>query len=137
MSRTGKYNSGIIPAGSRLDASLRQDNGYIRGLAESLSSPIGKAKVEKIQKLEAIAKVLGCTTAQLAIAWAAKHPNVSTIILGATNPSQILGWYFFFVSFTYFSFSFYNRLTENLKALEVLPKVTDEIYTKISEIFDY
>ena len=56
---------------------------------------------------------LQTTTAALALAWVAKNPNTSTVILGASRPEQIL---------------------ENLKALEVLPKLTPEILEKIEKI---
>ena len=49
----------------------------------------------------------------LALAWIAKNPNTSTVILGATKPEQVI---------------------ENLKALEVYPKLTDEVMAKIERI---
>jgi diketogulonate reductase-like aldo/keto reductase len=55
------------------------------------------------------------TPAALALAWVAKNPNTSTVILGATCPQQI---------------------TENLKALDVLPRLTEEIMEKIEKILD-
>lgn len=58
---------------------------------------------------------LDTTPAALALAWVAKHPSTSTVILGATSPEQVL---------------------ENLKALEVLPKLTPEILEKIEKILD-
>jgi aryl-alcohol dehydrogenase-like predicted oxidoreductase len=51
--------------------------------------------------------------AQLAIAWAAKNPNVSTVIMGASRLSQ---------------------LRDNLGAVEVLPKLTPEVMAQIDEI---
>ena len=50
---------------------------------------------------------------QLALAWVARFPTTSTVILGATKPEQLL---------------------ENLKALEVLPKLTPEVLEKIEAI---
>ena len=58
---------------------------------------------------------LGTTPTALALAWVAKNPNTSTVILGASKPEQVL---------------------ENLKALEVLPKLTPEIMEKIEKILD-
>jgi hypothetical protein len=49
----------------------------------------------------------------LALAWVAKNPNTATVILGASKPEQI---------------------TQNLKALEVIPKLTPEILHKIDQI---
>jgi aryl-alcohol dehydrogenase-like predicted oxidoreductase len=51
----------------------------------------------------------------LALAWVAKNPNTSTVILGASKPEQVL---------------------DNLKALEVIPKLTDDIMEKIELILD-
>ena len=56
---------------------------------------------------------LGTTTAALALAWVARNPNTSTVILGATSPEQV---------------------TENLKAIEVLPKLTPEVLEEIEAI---
>lgn len=56
---------------------------------------------------------LGCNTAQLALAWIARVPSTSTVILGATKPEQVL---------------------DNLKALEVIPKLTPEILDKIEAV---
>ncbi len=76
---SGKYNDGI-PPGSR--ASL---NGY-DWLREQVITP---EKIAKVKQLEPLAKELGCTMAQLALAWARKNDNVSTVITGATNPDQV------------------------------------------------
>jgi aryl-alcohol dehydrogenase-like predicted oxidoreductase len=76
---TGKYNSGI-PPDSR--ATLK---GY-GWLKEHVITP---QNVAKVKQLEPIAKELGCTMAQLALAWARKNENVSTVITGATSPEQV------------------------------------------------
>ncbi len=51
----------------------------------------------------------------LALAWLAKNPNTSTVILGASKPEQVV---------------------DNLKALDVIPKLTPEIMEKIEKILD-
>ena len=56
---------------------------------------------------------LDTTPAALALAWVAKNTNTGTVILGATSPEQVL---------------------ENLKALDVLPKLTPEVLQKIEDI---
>ncbi len=99
---TGKYIDGI-PAGSR--ATLP---GY-EWLRAQLTDGTRNAQV---RKLKAIADELGCTLAQLAIAWCAKNPHVSTVITGASRPEQV---------------------RENMKALEVMPLLTDEVMTKIDQ----
>ena len=76
---TGKYNTGI-PPGSRATLS-----GY-GWLKEHVITP---QNIAKVQRLEPIAKELGCTMAQLALAWARKNENVSTVITGATSPEQV------------------------------------------------
>ncbi len=76
---SGKYNEGI-PPGTR--ASL-EGYGWLR---EQVITP---QNIAKVRQLESIAKELGCTMAQLALAWARKNENVSTVITGATRPEQV------------------------------------------------
>ena len=76
---TGKYNGGV-PADSR--AALE---GY-EWLREQVITPQNLAKVANLQP---IAKSLGCTLAQLAIAWARRNDDISTVITGATNSEQV------------------------------------------------
>ena len=97
---TGKYVDGI-PEGSR--ASLP---GY-EWLRDVLTDP---RRNETTKKLVAIAERLDCTPGQLAIAWCASNPNVSTVILGASSVDQV---------------------HENLGALEVLEKFTPELKSEI------
>jgi hypothetical protein len=47
-------------------------------------------KLAKVDKLKAVADQLGATLPQLAIAWCANNPNVSTVIMGATKEAQVL-----------------------------------------------
>lgn len=77
---TGKYNDGI-PEDSR----FATNKSFFENTVKQLQTPEGKAKIEKVRKLTTIAEKLGGNTAQLALAWAAKNPNVSTVILGATK----------------------------------------------------
>jgi voltage-dependent potassium channel beta subunit len=77
---TGKYRDGI-PEDSR---------GALSGygwLAKRMSDPATLAKVEKLRP---IADELGCSMAQLALAWCVKNPRVSTVITGASRPSQVV-----------------------------------------------
>ncbi len=90
-----------IPADSR--AALK---GY-EWIAERV---IDKAKVAAVEKLRPIAGDLGCTISQLALAWCLKNPNVSTVITGASRVSQV---------------------QENMKALDVVPKLTAEVMKAI------
>ena len=100
---TGKYKDGI-PAGSR---GAMESMGF---LAKSLTDP---AKREAVARLETVAAELGCSVAQLAIAWAAKNPHVSTVITGASKLSQ---------------------LQANLGALPVIERLTPEVMARIDEI---
>ncbi len=76
---SGKYNDGI-PPGSR--ASLEN----MKWLKESVVTP---QNVETVKQLQLVAKDVGCTVAQLSLAWCLKNPNVSTVITGATKPEQV------------------------------------------------
>lgn len=93
-----------IPEGSRMSL-----DGY-QWLKER---SILEDKIERVQKLEGYAQSLGVSVATLSIAWCISNPNVTTAILGATKESQLL---------------------ENLKALEVLPLITEEVKTMIDDI---
>jgi voltage-dependent potassium channel beta subunit len=70
-------------------------------------------KLKKVKKLAALADKIDVSTAALSIAWCIKNPNVSTAILGATKKQQ---------------------LTENLKSLDVVQKLTPELMEKIEDI---
>jgi voltage-dependent potassium channel beta subunit len=100
---TGKYRNGI-PAGSR--GALENMGWLAKGLTDA-------AKNAAVARLEAIAGELGATVAQLAIAWAAKNPRVSSVITGASNVGQ---------------------LRANLGAVDVLPKLTPDVLARIDEI---
>jgi voltage-dependent potassium channel beta subunit len=97
---TGKYLDGV-PEGSR--ASLP---GY-EWLRDVLTDP---AANDKVRKLKAIADDLGCELGQLALAWCAKNPHVSTVITGASRAEQV---------------------RENLGALDVLDRLDDDVMERI------
>ncbi|PCH42066.1 Aldo/keto reductase [Wolfiporia cocos MD-104 SS10] len=107
---TGKYNNGI-PSDSRLAVEQEQQ---FKNTAAFLNTPDGVEMLAKIKTLAEIAEnELGCKVSHLALAWVAKNPNTSTVILGASKPEQIV---------------------DNLKALEVIPKLTPEIMDRIESI---
>jgi voltage-dependent potassium channel beta subunit len=83
------------------------------GLDWLRDSCITPERLSKIERLKEIAAQLNCSLPQLAIAWCLLNKNVSTVILGASKTSQ---------------------LEENLKALDVLPKLTTEIEASIENI---
>jgi voltage-dependent potassium channel beta subunit len=74
---------------------------------------IKEGLLEKVKQLSALAKELAVSMPALAIAWCIRNPHVSTAILGATKKEQLI---------------------ENLKALDVLPKLTDEVMSRIDAI---
>ncbi|POM65793.1 Voltage-gated potassium channel subunit [Phytophthora palmivora] len=98
---TGKYSSGT-PDGSRLDTT---------GLKESI--PDFDERVAKADRLKPIVEELGCSMAQLAIAWCLSNYKVSTVMIGASSPQQ---------------------LEQNLKAREVLVKLTPDMKAKINAV---
>jgi voltage-dependent potassium channel beta subunit len=81
---------------------------------EWLKAHLTQDRLDKVRQLGLIAQDLGASLAALALAWTVKNPNVSTAITGASKVEQV---------------------HENFKALEVLPKMTDEVMAKIEEIF--
>ena len=100
---TGKYRSGI-PADSR--GAIESMGFLVKGLTDA-------ERNGAVAKLEAVASDLGCSVGQLAIAWCAKNPRVSTVITGASKLSQ---------------------LRDNLRAVEVLPKLDAAVMARIDEI---
>jgi voltage-dependent potassium channel beta subunit len=105
---TGKYSSGI-PQESRSTL-----DGY-EWLRSRFEGDEAARNISKVERLTAIADELGCSMAQLAIAWCVVNPNVSTVILGASRSEQ---------------------LEENLKAIDVVPRLVAEVMERIEEILD-
>lgn len=103
---TGKYND-KMPGNTRMS---------IEGMKWLKDSVITEKNLAKVRRLtEFSQKELGIPVHHLAIAWALKNEFVSTVILGASKTEQ---------------------LQDNLKALDVLPKLTGEVMQKIEEILD-
>jgi len=100
---TGKYRQGV-PAGSR--GALESMGFLTAGLTDA-------TKNAAVARLEPIAAELGGSVAQLAIAWAAKNPRVSTVITGASSLAQ---------------------LQSNLGAVALLPKLTPEVLARIDAV---
>jgi voltage-dependent potassium channel beta subunit len=97
---TGKYLDGI-PDDSR--ASLP---GY-----EWMKGRMTDAAAnEKVRNLKVIADDIGCTLAQLSIAWCASNPRVSTVITGASRAEQV---------------------SENLGAVDVLEQLDEGLRARI------
>ncbi len=105
---TGKYDDGV-PDGSRMTLPGYE---WLRALFEIEA---GRQNLEKARKLAPIAEELGTTRARLTLARCLKNPNVSTVITGASKPEQV---------------------RENMKALEVLEKLTPEVMRRIEDVLE-
>jgi voltage-dependent potassium channel beta subunit len=79
---TGKYKPGQpIPADSR--AADPKQNMFLNG------GKLDEATLLKVQKLVPIAEAAGLTMPQMALAWCLRQQNVSSVIIGASRPSQV------------------------------------------------
>ncbi|KAG4036412.1 putative voltage-gated potassium channel subunit beta [Phytophthora cactorum] len=74
---TGKYSAGT-PGGSRMATPATKD--YISNFDD---------RVAKADTLKPVAEELGCSMAQLAIAWCLSNDKVSTVMIGASSPEQL------------------------------------------------
>src|SRR5690606_34269473 len=97
---TGKYRDGV-PEGSR---------GALAGYEWLRNRLTDAERLSAVERLRPIADELGCTLAQLAIAWCAVNPNVSTVITGASRPAQVV---------------------DNFGAIEVLDALTPDLLERI------
>ena len=102
---SGKYNDGI-PQGSRL---------HLPDMAWLKDEALQGGRIERVRKLAAVAKDVGCSLSQLAIAWCLKNPHVSTVITGASKKEQVI---------------------ENMKAADVADRVTGDVIARIERILD-
>ena len=93
-----------IPAGSRL---------ALEGFEWLKDRTLSEQRISTVAQLASVADELNTSLATLSIAWCIRNPNVTTAILGATKEEQLL---------------------ENLKALEIYPKLTEELIARIDEI---
>jgi voltage-dependent potassium channel beta subunit len=99
---TGKYKDGIPP----------ESRGSLKGYGWLAAQLTDRDALAKVERLRPIADRLGCTMAQLALAWCATHPMVSTVITGASKPSQV---------------------NENFGALDVIPLITEDVKQEIED----
>uniref|UniRef100_A0A8C1LGP8 Potassium voltage-gated channel subfamily A regulatory beta subunit 3 n=1 Tax=Cyprinus carpio TaxID=7962 RepID=A0A8C1LGP8_CYPCA len=103
---TGKYSDGVP------DCSRAAMKGY-QWLKERVHSEEGRRQLAKIKELHLVADRLGCTAAQLAIAWCLRSEGVSSVLLGVSNTDQLL---------------------ENLGALRVLSQMTPQAVSEIDAL---
>lgn len=100
---TGKYANGI-PAGSR---------STLPGYAWLQSTVTNPDRIAATERLRPISDELGCTLSQLALAWCASNPHVSTVITGASRTEQVV---------------------ENMQAIEIVDKLDRDLLAKIDKI---
>lgn len=101
---SGKYLDGV-PEGSR---ALLPGYEWLRNMLTD------ERRNEQTRQLAKVAERLGCSIAQLSIAWCAANKHVSTVITGASQADQV---------------------RENLGALDVLPKLTPDVLAEINGLF--
>ena len=97
---TGKYSEGI-PQDSR---------GSLPGYEFLKNQLTDKTSIQKVENLKVISDEIGCSLAQLAIAWCTLNKNVSTVITGASRVEQV---------------------RENLASLEVAEQIDEELIKRI------
>jgi len=100
---TGKYRDGVPP----------DSRGAIQRMQFLVADLTDRKKNEAVAQLGDVAKDLGCTTAQLALAWCLRNPRVSTVITGASRVSQV---------------------EENLKAADIVLKLTPALLERVDGI---
>jgi len=100
---TGKYKDGVPP----------DSRGAIQRMQFLVADLTDRKKNEAVAQLGDVAKDLGCTTAQLALAWCLRNPRVSTVITGASRVSQV---------------------EENLKAADIVLKLTPALLERVDGI---
>jgi voltage-dependent potassium channel beta subunit len=103
---TGKYNNGI-PENSRL---ALPSLGWLK---DFISGEEGEKRMEKVKKLGKLADDAGVTLNHLSLAWCLSNPHVSSVILGASNASQ---------------------LKDNLKTIDEKKRISNEVILKMNEI---
>ncbi|OZJ03817.1 hypothetical protein BZG36_03817 [Bifiguratus adelaidae] len=114
---SGKYNGIKVNASGELevpkDSRLATSKDAINAaFAKQLLSDEGKKMIKQCEDLKQFADELGCTQAQFALAWCLKHPNVASVITGASRPEQI---------------------AENCAALQYVDKIDQKMMDRIDE----
>ena len=100
---TGKYKDGVPP----------DSRGAIQRMQFLVADLTDRKKNAAVAQVGDVAKDLGCTTAQLALAWCLRNKRVSTVITGASRVSQV---------------------EENLKASDIVSKLTPAVLERIDGI---
>jgi len=106
--------SGLL-TGKYNDGIPENSRGTLKGYDWLSGHLTDQQKIAKVKALEPVAKDLDCTLSQLALAWCLKNPFVSTVITGASRVEQV---------------------HENMKAADVVARISPEILEKIDVIFE-
>jgi aryl-alcohol dehydrogenase-like predicted oxidoreductase len=101
---SGKYND-TIPNGTRISL---KNYSWVK-------DRITPERIGRVRQLTEFAKDLGCTTAQLSLAWILRRKEISSVITGATRLEQ---------------------LDENLGAAEIVDKLSNDVLEKIDKIME-
>ncbi|WP_416150411.1 aldo/keto reductase family protein [Salipaludibacillus sp. HK11] len=107
---TGKYKPGM-----ELPKDSRAANDNVNGVIKSY---LQENVLLAVQELQGIAEESGISLSQLSLAWVLRQPNVSSAIIGASKPDQIV---------------------ENVEAVEVdlSPDVLEEIERVLKKVEDF
>src|SRR2546429_8622863 len=95
------------------DGIPKDSRATLKGYAWLAGSVLDPVQLKQVRSLAPLAADPGCTMVQLALAWCLKNPNVSSVITGASRPSQVI---------------------ENMKALDVVPNLGTDVMSKIDAI---
>ncbi|MEZ5742283.1 MAG: aldo/keto reductase [Sphingomonadaceae bacterium] len=101
---TGKYTRDDLQTGDMSDISSRKAINAVTGKLTERNLDIADVAV-------AVAKEIGCTPAQLAVAWTLKNPTVASPVVGVRTPAQ---------------------LEDNLGALDMV--ISDEQMARLDEV---
>lgn len=109
---SGKYNDGEVPEGSRYSEHAFAKNVVLK---KYFGEKTKENTLRILKGLAEIADELGCTQAQLALAWVIANQDVSTCMFGASRVSQV---------------------EDNMKALEVAGNWNEELEEKLDALLD-
>jgi voltage-dependent potassium channel beta subunit len=105
---TGKYNKGV-PQDTRIHRP------GMEWLKEKVIGAEALPKIEKAKKLEKLASQIGISLTHLSLGWCLRNPHVSSVITGASKPEQV---------------------TDNMKAMDVLDKITPDVMEEVEKILE-
>ena len=105
--------SGLLSG--KYNTGIPQDSRAVVSKMDWLTAAVtDKNNLTKVQALESLAKEMDCTVAQLSLAWCLKNPFVSSVITGASRVEQV---------------------QENMNAVEIAPKLTNDVMKRMDEVF--